>query len=376
MRERENYTPHISLALVMTLAIIITFQLYINREPARIEKDIEMEHQRAFRAGSFLYRDNCVTCHGPKGQGGIGPALNSRPFLTSVSDQTLFNLTSTGVPGTVMPAWNQAFGGPFTSEQINDIVAFLRSWEPTAPEPEVVDNLPDPARGAVIYMQTCFICHGENGQGTNIAPALRDLEKLAAFDDIWYQQTISFGRPAKGMPTWGTVLSPEQIDDVVALIAAWREGRDVIAEIPYTRYLTNALFAIRQFDREDAEFFLMAAEKIATESQRAGIQDVLTLVEENRLFEAEAQLISLLPSTEVGNALFEKNCSSCHGTDGTGIVGPNLHNNVFIQSVSEDELVNFILQGRPGTAMLGFDGVLLEDDVVNLVAFLLSWQEE
>ena len=46
------------------------------------------------------------------------------------------------------------------------------------------------------------------------------------FDDAWYRATIANGRPAKGMPTWGTVLSPEQIGDLVALIAAWRDGLD------------------------------------------------------------------------------------------------------------------------------------------------------
>ena len=64
---------------------------------------------------------------------------------------------------------------------------------------------------------------------------------------------------AKGMPTWGTVLSPAQIDDLVALIAVWREGETVSAETSLATLLNNALFAIRDFDPEDAEFYLNAA---------------------------------------------------------------------------------------------------------------------
>ena len=44
------------------------------------------------------------------------------------------------------------------------------------------------------------------------------------FDDAWYKSTIAKGRPANGMPTWGTVLSPSQIADLVAYIDTWRQA--------------------------------------------------------------------------------------------------------------------------------------------------------
>ncbi len=243
-RQKEDYSAYVLIALILTIAIIVIFQFYIFREPARIEADLKTENQHRVAEGSELYGENCIACHGENGEGGVGPALNSRPLLAMASDEALFNLTVSGVPGTIMPAWGQFFGGPFTDEQILNLVAFIRAWEPNAPEPALVaEALPDPTRGAAIYVQTCFICHGDNGEGSDFAPALRDVERLERFEDSWYRQTISFGRPARGMPTWGTVLSPAQINDLVALVSAWREGQDVIAEIPYTRYLVNSLFA-------------------------------------------------------------------------------------------------------------------------------------
>ena len=80
------------------------------------------------------------------------------------------------------------------------------------------------------------------------------------------------------------MLSPMHNSGVVGLIAAWREGDTVSAIIPLTRYLSNGLFALRQFDRPDAEIFLLAA---------------LT---------AETSLITLLPPEEMGRALNESNC--------------------------------------------------------------------
>ncbi|MEW5989226.1 MAG: c-type cytochrome, partial [Chloroflexota bacterium] len=324
MRSKENYAPFVTMAFGLSLSILVVFQIYIWREPARIEADGAADHAAAVTAGHDLYGENCAACHGDNGQGAAGPALNAKELLTMTSDDALFSLTRTGVPGTIMPAWGQTFGGPFTDAQIAQLVAFMRSWEPAAPEAPPSATAADPARGAAIFAQTCSICHGENGQGGSVAPALNDPERLSKLNDAWYRSTIANGRPAKGMPTWGTVLSPGQISDVVALIAAWREGDTVLANISLARFLSHTLFAIRQFDRPDAEYFLNAALTQADRSQAEVIQEVITLVQENRLFEAEASLITLLPPVEMGLALYESNCAPCHGSDGSGDLGPAL----------------------------------------------------
>ena len=346
MRPKESYTLFVAVALGLTLCILIVFQVYIWREPARVEADEAADHVAAVAAGDDLYAENCAACHGDNGEGGIGPGLNSRDLLQMTTDEALFSLTRTGVPGTIMPAWAQAFGGPFTDEQIAQMVAFIRAWEPTAPEPTPSATEPDPVRGALIYAQTCSICHGENGQGTDITPALNDSERLNKLTDAWYRNTIAHGRPAKGMPTWGTVLAPAQINDLVALLATWREGGTVSADIPLNRHLSNGLFAIKQFDNPDAEFFLNLALAQADSAQTEVIQEVIALVQENRLFEAEASLITLLPPEEMGQALYESNCAPCHGSDGGGGLGPGLQPSSYIQTKSDEELIAFMLAGR------------------------------
>jgi mono/diheme cytochrome c family protein len=375
MRQKENHTPYLAVAFGLTLCILIVFQIYFWREPARIEAEESEDHALAVAAGGELYGENCSACHGDNGLGGVGPGLNSKSLLKTTTDEALYNLTRTGVPGTIMPAWGQTFGGPFTDEQIFQMVAYIRAWEPTAPDPTPAATAPDPARGALIYTQTCSICHGENGLGTGEAPALNDPERLNKLNDAWYRNTIAHGRPAMGMPTWGTVLSPSQINDVVALLAAWRDGNTVSANIPLSRYLSNALFAIRQFDRSDAEFFLNAAQTQADSSELEVIREVISLVQENRLFEAEAALITLLPPEEMGRALYESNCAPCHGSDGSGGLGPGLRPSSFFRNKSDEEIVAFMLAGRNGTAMEGFEGVLTADELGNVVTLLRAWQE-
>ncbi len=375
MRSRENNTLFVAAAFGLTLAILVTFQVYILREPMRIRLVQAADKQAAEEAGQELYADNCATCHGTNGEGGVGPALNSRDLLTATMDETLVGLTRFGVPSTLMPAWGQASGGPFTDEEVNQLVAFIRAWEPTAPEISLATEDPDPIRGAEIYETTCFICHGEGGQGTSTAPALNDPERLQKFDDIWYRNTIARGRPAKGMPTWGTVLSPAQINDIVALVAAWREGESVTAEFPLATFVTSALFAIREFDRPDAIFYLENSIPLADSNQAEEIQAIIILIEENRLFEAESSLITLLPPEVMGKAAFDSNCAPCHGDDGSGGLGPNLLGNSFIQSKSDAELTEFILAGRRSTAMDGFEGILGGEEIDNIIILMRSWQE-
>lgn len=374
MRPKENYRPYILAAAVLTFLTMVVFQIYIWNEPDRIQRDEAADKLSAETTGGALYEENCASCHGQDGQGGIGPAINSRELLKSTADEVFFGLTRIGIPGTLMPAWSQAFGGPFTDEQISQIVAFIRSWEETAPviEPEVQE--PDPVSGALIYEQTCFVCHGEDGLGGS-APALNNPERLRELDNAWYRGVIARGRPAKGMPTWGTVLSPSEINDVVALLAAWREGESVQAEIPLATFVTNALFAIREFDRLDAIFYLEAALTLVDGPQIGEIQEIINLVDENQLFTAESRLIALLPPDVMGRAAFDSNCAPCHGDDGTGGMGPNLHTNSFVQTNTDEALVDFILNGRSGTAMDGFEGILGNDEISNLIILLREWQE-
>ena len=375
MRPKENYTPFVSVAFFLTLGILSTFQVYLWREPVRIHQDEMRDEYAAIAEGALLFSENCAACHGEEGEGGIGPALKSKEFLEASPDELVFSLTRTGVPGTLMPAWGQTFGGPLTDEQIRQITAFMRAWEPDAPEIIVEIAAPDPVGGAAIFSQTCFICHGANGQGTDRAPALNDPERLSQLEDAWYRNTIARGRPAKGMPTWGTVLSPAEIGDLVALIGVWRKGGSVAPDVPLSSLILNALFALREFDIPDTVFYLNAAKAAAAGDQANELQAIITLIEGNHLFDAQSLLISFLPPEEMGRAVYDTNCAACHGTDGTGGIGPNLHDNTFIQSSLDEDLASFLLAGRRGTAMGGFEGILGQDEISNVIILIRSWQK-
>ena len=279
MRPQENYTPFIAVAFGLTLAILASFQLYIAREPTRIAADEQRDTLIAISKGRELYAQNCALCHGENGEGVDGPPLNDKTFLNDTLDNTIFSVISSGVPGSEMPAWSQAHGGPFTDQQIRELVAFIRSWQPDAPDRRAAALAGDPINGLTIYNSTCIVCHGANGQGTETAPALNDPERLAQFDDEWYADTIAEGRPAQGMPTWGTVLSPAQINDLIALLRAWQRG-ETIEPPGVVEVLKEARHTLEEGDVHGAEHALGKAQEGASAEVLALVNQALTALEE------------------------------------------------------------------------------------------------
>ena len=87
-------------------------------------------------AGRDVHVANCVKCHGSggKGDGPAGKLLKTKPAdwtdkakMNQMSDADLFNVIKNGGGAVgkskLMPAW----GGKLSDQQINDVIAFIRS---------------------------------------------------------------------------------------------------------------------------------------------------------------------------------------------------------------------------------------------------------
>jgi mono/diheme cytochrome c family protein len=379
MAEKENYTPYLVAGVILTLFIIAGLTFYTISESTRLARAADSFTSERVQRGRAIYNQQCVNCHGAQGEGGVGPALNNRTLLKNTLDSVFFSIIRSGVPGTQMPAWSVDYGGPLTDEEVRDLVAFIRAWEPTAPEVQPPTFQPDAARGALLFSSTCAICHGENGQGGGVAPKLNDPTRLNALSDDWYRGVIRFGRPAKGMPTWGTVLSPNQIEDLIALIDAWRQGTQVQPGFSVTDLLDNAIFSLEQNDIASAELQVNRAMSVAQGYGLEVLRNIASLLTSGDYAGALSGLQSLRQQWPLGDptqgaAVFSTYCAPCHGAQGEGGIGKKLQPNEFIQSKTNAELVDFILSGRAGTAMAGFKGRLSEAQIADVIAFLRLWQ--
>ncbi len=83
------------------------------------------------------------------------------------------------------------------------------------------DSIDHHAVNAVVYNGWkmfevyCARCHGEDAVGSSFAPALiKSVGPDGLINHRAFFETVTHGRPAKGMPTWGNLLSPEQKEDV------------------------------------------------------------------------------------------------------------------------------------------------------------------
>ena len=78
-----------------------------------------------------------------------------------------------------MPTW----GKVLSPGQINDLVAYVRSWESGAPAAKAPQLGGDPIKGSAVFAATCVACHGGNGLGTAIVPPLNNPDFLGSTED-------------------------------------------------------------------------------------------------------------------------------------------------------------------------------------------------
>ena len=180
--------------------------------------------------GGELYVENCLVCHGAEGQGRVGANLTDFPGIDV--DAALRQTIARGVEGSVMPAWSEDNGGPFSDQEIDDIVAYIEASfagsDPIAPaptyQPPEMDPLPDvegdPSLGAVVFLENCQMCHGETGQGRFGAPLAKSWPGVQPA--VYIADVTAQGIDGSTMPAWSTEeggpLSQQQIENVTAYV--------------------------------------------------------------------------------------------------------------------------------------------------------------
>lgn len=187
-----------------------------------------------------LYNKNCRGCHGEDGTLGPAPPLRDQVFLTIVPRDELLKVIAEGRRGTSMPAFAMGDGGTLTHEQVEILVKGLTGelWSNkfTPAKGEWPDYLPpaekgDVARGKSLFAKACAQCHGENGAGTKTMGPINNPAFLNLSTEQFFRRIIITGRSDLGMPncmeTTGrpadfTALTGAEINDIVALIASWK----------------------------------------------------------------------------------------------------------------------------------------------------------
>jgi mono/diheme cytochrome c family protein len=218
--------------------------------PGRPDPARRPETPRQIVAFDVLFRQNCSGCHGAAGNLGPAPPLNDPLFLAIASDDDLLRVMRAGRRGTPMPAFSRQSGGELTDRQLQALVEGMRAhWKSAPPAsagaPAYALNAPgaappgDATRGAALFDRACAECHGADGTGEGgYAGAVNDPAFLSLISNQALRRIVITGRADLGMPNYAQTdgrpddfkpLSSAEIDDLVALLAAWREGTQVAA---------------------------------------------------------------------------------------------------------------------------------------------------
>ena len=156
--EGPRLTRALGTGLVLMAITAIGLPLYWLNEPGRQTGAVENFDQTFINRGARLFAPtgdggyNCAGCHGSEGVGGQAPPFTltdadgefvatvtwRAPALNTVllrfSEEEVRQILIYGRPGTPMPAWGAEGGGPLTTQQIDELIAYLGSIQLTTEE--------------------------------------------------------------------------------------------------------------------------------------------------------------------------------------------------------------------------------------------------
>lgn len=198
--------------------------------------------------GRTIYAQNCMVCHGERGQGAQGAAglIPARDFTTpqaraELTRERMLNAVTQGRPNTAMAA----FANRLPAADIEAVVDYVRSGLMLPATSGISGtnahagrkdsqssegmNLPfangligDMAKGEKFYMANCATCHGAKGDGKGprayfINPKPRnfiDKNFRLAFNRPAIYTAVHDGRLGAEMPAWSKVLNEQEMTDV------------------------------------------------------------------------------------------------------------------------------------------------------------------
>ncbi len=289
--------------------------------------------------GSALYQANCGKCH---------------PVTQLVASDPLKLKTAIGKGSAfephkdqVVPDWSKTL----TAEQQTQLLNFL--------------GAPD---GQRLFAINCSPCHGK------YVAVQGDKDQL--------KKLISEGGLHKDMPPWREKLSDTNIKLLAQYVVdptSTKDGEQL--------FQTNCIAChgqrIPKVDTVDNAYKMIANGgshqtmpiwgKVLTSEQL----DALV----NYTFEAKNG-----STAEVGQQLFERNCSGCHGQYGEGGPNPSRKNSIispistseFLKTRDDATLAAIITQGQPDLGMSSFGstagGPLSDEDINAIIGFMRSWE--
>ncbi len=174
---------------VVTILALFTLFYWLTDAPRRTDAATTQEEE-LLDFGKVVFANDptnpasagCARCHGDDGKGGkvpndpngaVAPNLHSPSLASKLKTNPDYVHLAVSYGGVVvsgrvdspMPAWSTEVGGPLTVQQIDAVVALVKSWAAAAPTTaQEVDDTPE--AGQQVYNAAgCAGCHGADLAG-------------------------------------------------------------------------------------------------------------------------------------------------------------------------------------------------------------------
>ncbi|TXK33274.1 c-type cytochrome [Pontibacter qinzhouensis] len=98
-------------------------------DPNAVTNYTVLTDQAALEAGKTIYGQNCAACHGPEGQGTVGPNLTDEYWLHGGDVNDVFKTVKYGVPSKGMVPWQ----GKLTKDQLLEVSSYILSLQGSNP---------------------------------------------------------------------------------------------------------------------------------------------------------------------------------------------------------------------------------------------------
>jgi mono/diheme cytochrome c family protein len=288
-------TRNLAASVIFLLATaILSLYIWVTEKEAMAMRNERIEGQKIAK-GAFDYESNCARCHGMVGEGISGTRINflyvkradgteegtlieeGRWFGTDQVKEkygTLRNYivatSSSGIRGTQMLAWSQDYGGALRQDQLENIAAYIMSWQGRIPEgaekdaiayqaEEIAKTLEgtDPLEvGEALYSSTCSSCHNMDSS-TKIGPGQGGLfgeEGTTSFGTkLPNNKDITYETFKEWVHTGSVGYTEEELNQVEILEPYWESGKKRTAMTPFPtiddKGMTALIAYMSQFDR-------------------------------------------------------------------------------------------------------------------------------
>lgn len=161
--------------------------------------------------GKRLFMTSCVSCHDRARVNNAEVLWESRPVSFPRNQFAPGDYPPAFSPGKQQPVDAMTSASPYRLHDRVPVLAGLSATE---------------RRGETLYQQNCAFCHAADGTARNwigsfMEPHPRDLtstEAMSGMTGTRLRTVIREGLPGTSMPAWKSVLSDQQVEDVIAYV--------------------------------------------------------------------------------------------------------------------------------------------------------------